>query len=489
MATVTGATALSLRTVRVTFSTNLADATSLEIDNWEFACLGAAPFFVPEVESIVGVDSDTTPSAVDITAAAEFTPSLLYSATCTGVTGVSPPNNIGLFYALIPTQFAGRDFDLISFIPPINIREDTSGQLAAFISCLQEVLTLVLSDHDRWTDILDPDKAPENFVDAMLEDLGNAFDFIPDLDLRQKRRLVKLLLPIYQLKGTVPGMVQAIRLLLGFESQFFGFLSGGQGLILGVDYLGNDSPPITGTWFLGGGGPFEFFVKIGTTPTGDGIGPNGYGRDLTAVELNIILQILDKMKPAHTRHVLIETGLPPATRATIEDTGAGTVEITCLGITEATTVTLWERTSPEATEFNGVSVATVAGVKSAYTPPGVRYWVGEGTNADITNPGLYSNEVTNALTEPVLSALAEVRNVKLTWPSVTGATSYRIYKSTTSMASPAQADNAGDPIQIYADVLEYDDKMESGDTFYYRITPVVDRAEGFFSNQVTATAL
>ncbi len=136
-----------------------------------------------------------------------------------------------------------------------------------------------------------------------------------------------------------------------------------------------------------------------------------------------------------------------------------------------------------------MAVATVAGVKSAYTPPGVRYWSGSGTNVDITDPGLISNEVTNALTEPVLTATAEARNIKLTWPAVANATSYQIYRSTTSVASPAQADNAGDPITVYADVLEFNDKMESGDSFFYRITGVVDRSEGFFSNEVTATAL
>lgn len=485
MATIASAVALNLRTVRVTFSGALADATSLVISNWALACLSPGPFFVPEIVSIVGVDSQVTPSAIDITGAHEFSPGLLYSATCTGVTGITS-GNVGLFYAQIPTQFADRDFSIESMIPPINKKEDTSEQLKAFVAGLQEILTLVLSDHDRWCDILDPDIAPENFVELMLDDLGNAFDFVPDLTLSQKRHLAKLLVPIYQLKGTIPGVVQAIRLLLGFSSQLFGFLSGAQGLILGVDYLGDGTH--TGTWFLGGGGAYDFFIKIGTTPVGNGLGVNGYGRALTAVETGIILQILEKMKPAHVRLVLMETGLPPAVRATIKDTGAGSVEIRCVGITEATTVTLFRRTSPVATEFNGEMVATVAGVYSG-TPPADSYWVGEGTNVSITSPGLYSNEVTNALTTPVLTATPLVRKIRLTWPAVTGATAYRIYKSTTSMAAPDGADNAGSPIQIYADVNTYDDKMESGDTFYYRITPVVGNSEGFFSNQVNGTAL
>ncbi len=88
-----------------------------------------------------------------------------------------------------------------------------------------------------------------------------------------------------------------------------------------------------------------------------------------------------------------------------------------------------------------------------------------------------------------MTATPGVREITLSWPAVAGATSYRIYKSLASHASPAQADNAADPITIYADALAYVDHMESGDSFFYRITPVVDFSEGFFSNEQSATAL
>ena len=67
MATIVSAVALNLRTVRITFSIALADATSLVISNWALACLSPGPFFVPAIASIVGVDSQTNPSAIDIT--------------------------------------------------------------------------------------------------------------------------------------------------------------------------------------------------------------------------------------------------------------------------------------------------------------------------------------------------------------------------------------------------------------------------------------
>lgn len=487
MPNLSSAVALNLRTVRVTFSAALADATSLEPDNWEIECLGEAPFFIPEISEIVGVDSQTSPTQIDITAESEFTPGLLYQLTCTGVTGVSSPNNVGLFYSQIPLTFADREFDEGDVMPAVNVREDTNGQLAGFVACIQEPLTLLLNDVDRWADILDPDLAPEPFVDAMLEDLGNPFTFLTDLTVAEKRKLVKLLVPLYQLKGTVPGMVEAIRLLLGFGAQFYPFNS--LGLSLGIDYLGEDpGPPDPGTWILGGGGPFLFFVKIATTPTGNGVGPNGYGRALSAAELRIVTQIVNLMKPAGLKRAFLSSGLFPSPRATIQDNGAGSVTITCTGITNAITVTLWQGLKPGPHEFNGLPLTTVLGVKT-FTPAGVRYWTGSGKNADTAGEGLLSNELTNALTAPVLTATAGAAKITLSWPAIAGATSYRIYKAVALMLTPAGADNASTPIEIYADSNEYVDHVNSGDAFHYMITPVVDKSEGFFSNDATATAL
>lgn len=485
MPNVSGAVALNLTTIRVTFSAPLADATALDLSKWTLLCLSVGPFFVPTIESIVGVDSQVTPSQIDITTTSEFSPGLLYSATCVGVTGVTSPHNVAAFYAQIPTTFADRDFDLIDVVPAVNKQEDTTGQLVSFIASLQEPLTLLLNDVDRFADILDPDLAPSDFVDAMLFDLGNPFTFIPDLSLSQRRKLVKLLIPIYQLKGTVPGVVEAIRLLMGWQSQFPKF--DGVGLILGVDYLGDGTH--TGTWFLGGGGPFQFTAKIATTPTGNGIGANSYGRALSASERAILIQILGVMKPCGHLLRQLTPGLPAAPRATIHDDGAGVVTIKCLGITNATTVVLWERSLPGVNEYNSLSVATTAGVKAAYTPGSTKYWTGSGTDAITTGEGLYSNEVTNALAAPVLTATPGTGKITLTWPAVTGATSYRIYKSLAAAVNPGAADNAATPIQIYADLNSYVDSVNTGDHFYYIITPVTDNSEGFYSNEANATAL
>lgn len=64
--------------------------------------------------------------------------------------------------------------------------------------------------------ILDPDQAPADFIDLMLEHLGNPFTRV-NLNLTQKRKLAKFLVPIYRQKGTAAGIINAVRFLTGIE--------------------------------------------------------------------------------------------------------------------------------------------------------------------------------------------------------------------------------------------------------------------------------
>lgn len=70
-------------------------------------------------------------------------------------------------------------------------------------------------DYDQ---ITDPDTAPIDFVELMLAQLGSPFGDFPLTDL-QKRKLVKLLIPMYNQKGLgkEKGIVKAALFLLGFE--------------------------------------------------------------------------------------------------------------------------------------------------------------------------------------------------------------------------------------------------------------------------------
>lgn len=140
------------------------------------------------------------------------------------------PHNTVDFTGFVCLPPDGRSFELLDMLPDMNLSEDETRDLEAFVKCFQEVTNVLLCDVDEWTTILDPDAAPESFVDAMLLDLGNPFAF--DLGLNDKRRLIRVLVPIYQEKGTEEGIINAIRFFLGIE--------------VTINY-----PAFTGAWFLG----------------------------------------------------------------------------------------------------------------------------------------------------------------------------------------------------------------------------------------------
>jgi phage tail-like protein len=170
----------------------------------------------------------------------------------------------------------------------LNRREDQTGDLRRFLQCLQEVTELLLADVDRFTDILDPDIAPEPFVDAMLGDLGNPFPF--DLSVADKRRLLNVLVAVYREKGTGVGIKNAIRFFLGLEVEIQSYA--GEALLLGESLLGED-------WILGASGAFSAFAF-------DVISP----RALTTEERLRVRIIVDYMKPAHTHFRVVEPVIP-----------------------------------------------------------------------------------------------------------------------------------------------------------------------------------
>lgn len=150
--------------------------------------------------------------------------------TSTDTPTIPDPHNQIVFEGFECLHPEDRDFELLEMIPDMNVSEDETRDLEAFIKCFQEVTDILLCDVDAWSSILDPDIAPESFVDAMLLDLGNPFSF--DLGLNDKRRLIRVLVPIYQQKGTEEGIINAIRFFLGVE--------------VTIEY-----PAFTGGWFLG----------------------------------------------------------------------------------------------------------------------------------------------------------------------------------------------------------------------------------------------
>jgi phage tail-like protein len=187
------------------------------------------------------------------------------------------------FTAFNPTVPDGRRFLLWDFIPEKNKREDKTRDLFKVISILQEVTNCLLYDIDRMAELIDPDLAPERFVEAMLADLGNPFP-TAELALVDKRRLLAVLVSIYQLKGTAPGVVHAVRFLLGLEVEVLP-VEQGSGWILGVGQLSHTA--ILGPSTLYQRYSFNVQVEEALTPT----------------QRRRIVEIVEFMKPAHT-HLL-----------------------------------------------------------------------------------------------------------------------------------------------------------------------------------------
>ena len=291
---VVGAQARELKRVRVSFDENVKQESGLASDD----ALNPALYAIERVSapavgvSVIGVDPVTN-SSVEVLTDIELTPGALYRITVTGVVDlfgnpVVAPSNMADFVGFVPARPARRRLEFYQLLPMLNRREDLTGDLRRFLLCLQEVTELLLADVDRFTDILDPDIAPEAFVDAMLGDLGNPFPF--DLSLADKRRLLNVLVAVYREKGTAIGIRNAIRFFLGLEVEIQSYAR--EALILGDSFLGED-------WILGASGAFSAFAF-------DVIAP----RALTTEERLRVRIIVDYMKPAHTHFRVVEPVIP-----------------------------------------------------------------------------------------------------------------------------------------------------------------------------------
>lgn len=177
----------------------------------------------------------------------------------------------------------GRRFDLWDMIPGHNRRQDATRDLYKTIAVVQEVVDLLLCDVDRWTEILDVDVAAERYLDQMLITLGNPFSF--DLDVDEKRRLIRTLVDMYQLKGTKVGIISVVRFFLGIEIDIIAFTE--EGWILGESELGD-------TTILGPGTSRERYSFDVESPV-----------TLTDEQREQIRDIVEYMKPAHTHLVRI----------------------------------------------------------------------------------------------------------------------------------------------------------------------------------------
>jgi phage tail-like protein len=292
---VVGAQARELARVRVSFDREVRqDDPDAPDDALNPARYALTRMSAPAVEALVVSVEAVTSSAVDLVTDVPLTPGASYRVDVNGVadalgTPIAPGDVSAGFTGFVPPRPANRAFDLYRFLPEINRREDETGDLRRFLACLQEVTDLVLVDIDRFPDILDPDLAPEPFLDLMLGELGNPFAF--DLSEVDKRRLLNVLVAMYREKGTARGITNAIRFFLGLEVQVTTYA--GEALTLGESLLGED-------WVLGPSSSFAALAFEVASP-----------RILAAEERQRLRQIIDYLRPAQTHFARLVEPVPP----------------------------------------------------------------------------------------------------------------------------------------------------------------------------------
>lgn len=281
------------RTIRVKFDLDVKqiDPTSaddsLNPANYSFRPVNLPEFtaaFTPTAQSVTIVDTDT----VDILVEDDFSYARDYEVEVENVESTvgDPMDPIGRFKEFISAdpRKPERNFQLLNQLAAHSVREDDTGDLRRFMSIFQDVQDILLVEKDRFLTILDIDTAPENFVDAILCDLGNPFFF--DLDLVGKRKLARILVPIYKQKGTKQGIRNVARFFLGFDVvDIVSVLE--DCLILGESELGLD-------WTLC---PSDSFSRFSFSIIVD--------RVLTQDERDKLTIIVEYMKPAHTHFLKI----------------------------------------------------------------------------------------------------------------------------------------------------------------------------------------
>jgi len=252
---------------------------------------GAMATFTAQTAPAVPISANTWTadgSVIAVTVQPAMTPTALYEVQVAGLVDaagelVAPPHDRTMFTGFAPAGPATRRFDLWSMLPGHARRDDATEDLRRFVACLQEVTDLLQTGIDRWPDIFDVERAPESFVDAILLDLGNPFEFL--LDVGAKRRLASSLVQMYRLKGTATGVERALRFFLAIETRCVAFNA--ETLTLGESRLGLD-------WILGPStrwALYAFDLEV--------------NRVLTDEERRQVRAVVNLMRPGHTHFVAI----------------------------------------------------------------------------------------------------------------------------------------------------------------------------------------
>ncbi len=114
-----------------------------------------------------------------------------------------------------------RDFRMRSLLPPKVIAEDEArpdGFIARFLDALDREAGAAFARVDCFPTIRDPLRAPAEFLDLLLYDLGSPFTLEEGLSDTDKRHLALVLFTLYALKGTCFGIIGAIKVIYGINA-------------------------------------------------------------------------------------------------------------------------------------------------------------------------------------------------------------------------------------------------------------------------------
>lgn len=185
-----------------------------------------------------------------------------------------------------PLTPENRELLLYKELPAAERDTDQLGELDFFCAVLDEALRALIVVADDWPLIVtDPDTAGEPWLDLMLWDLGNPFEWLP-LDIPRKRLLVRWMDALVALKGSGIGIRAAIRFLLGIEVQVHVYAWGPEGL--GSAVMGE-------SWILGSDDEddaYTFWVIV--------------DEQLDEETRQYMNRIIEIMKVAHERHLIVE---------------------------------------------------------------------------------------------------------------------------------------------------------------------------------------
>jgi phage tail-like protein len=211
--------------------------------------------------NVTGVTPGYAADVVNLTLDLDMTRGATYLLTVSGVTDLvgnvsAAPTNTTRFLGW-SSSAPGRDFSIWAWWPTADKLADTQGELQNFLACFQEVVDLLLGKIDGFLDILDPDTAPAAWLPSMLADVGNPFGMLlAGMSADDLRRLLHALVPIYQLKGTDAGIIQALNFFLGITATVTYEAWGGPGL---------GSAWLSGTVVVPTGGPSGYAFRLGAS--------------------------------------------------------------------------------------------------------------------------------------------------------------------------------------------------------------------------------